>query len=84
MTKEKEAIFEQFSQYVQQYKAALWQSLDMVTVLGKREGIYFWDENGKRFINCHCNGGVFNLGHRNPEVRQALIDGMDIAMIPTF
>jgi acetylornithine/succinyldiaminopimelate/putrescine aminotransferase len=23
-------------------------------------------------INCHCNGGVFNLGHRNPRVIEAL------------
>ena len=22
----------------------------------------------RRWLNCHCNGGVFNLGHRNPRV----------------
>ena len=77
MSKEKEAIIRRFSTYVQQYKAEVWEALNMVTVLDKREGIYFWDITGKRFINCHCNGGVFNLGHSNPEVKQALIDGME-------
>lgn len=30
----------------------------------------------KRLINCHCNGGVFNLGHRNPEIIQTLIESV--------
>lgn len=73
----KEEVFELYSKHVQQYKAEVWKSLNMITILGEREGIYFWDENGKRFINCHCNGGVFNLGHRNPEIRQVLIEGIE-------
>ncbi|MBI3395721.1 MAG: aspartate aminotransferase family protein [Spirochaetia bacterium] len=40
--------------------------------MGRREGIYFWDLSGKRYINCHCNGGVFNMGHRNPDIAAAL------------
>ncbi len=39
---------------------------------GEREGIYLSDLDGKRLINCHCNGGVFNLGHRNPRLIAAL------------
>src|SRR4051812_13705132 len=36
-------------------------------VLGKREGAYIWDADGhKRLYNLHCNGGVFNFGHKNP------------------
>ncbi len=27
----------------------------------------------KTLINCHCNGGVFNLGHRNPQIIETLI-----------
>ena len=46
-------------------------------VLGKREGYEFEDLEGHRVINMHINGGVFNLGHRNPEVKQALIEGAE-------
>ena len=41
-------------------------------VIDRAEGIYLWDLDGKSLINCHCNGGVFNLGHRNPRVVNAL------------
>ncbi|MGD8245168.1 MAG: aminotransferase class III-fold pyridoxal phosphate-dependent enzyme, partial [Anaerolineae bacterium] len=28
-------------------------------------------------IDCHCNGGVFNLGHRNPQVIAALAESLE-------
>jgi acetylornithine/succinyldiaminopimelate/putrescine aminotransferase len=38
-------------------------------VMGHREGPWLADlDGGKRLYNLHCNGGVFNLGHRNPEL----------------
>ncbi len=42
----------------------------------KREGPYVWDENGKRYIDCNCGAGTFNLGRRSPELIQALKDGV--------
>jgi acetylornithine/succinyldiaminopimelate/putrescine aminotransferase len=46
--------------------------------MGEREGVRFQDAySGRWFVNCHCNGGVFNLGHRNPRVIAALRDAMD-------
>ena len=36
-----------------------------------------WDVSGeKRLINCHSNGGVFNLGHRNPQLIAILTQSM--------
>jgi putrescine aminotransferase len=36
-----------------------------------------WDVDGqKKLINCHCNGGVFNLGHRNPDIVQTMIESL--------
>jgi acetylornithine/succinyldiaminopimelate/putrescine aminotransferase len=41
--------------------------------MGRREGIWFEDAyTGLRLINCHCNGGVFSLGHCNPRVTSAV------------
>ena len=46
-------------------------------VMGLREGPFIWDSNGqKRLIDCHCNGGVYNLGHRNPEVIRVLAQSL--------
>ena len=36
-------------------------------VMGRREGCRLNDLDGSRSLyNLHCNGGVFNLGHRSP------------------
>jgi acetylornithine/succinyldiaminopimelate/putrescine aminotransferase len=43
----------------------------------KREGVYVWDRAGRKLIDCHCNGGVFNLGHRHPRVVAALRHALD-------
>ncbi|MBN1690568.1 MAG: aspartate aminotransferase family protein [Dehalococcoidia bacterium] len=69
----KVTIVRRFAEYVSSGKAETFKSYDMEFVFGRREGPYVWDAaGGKRLINCHCNGGVFNLGHRNPLVVKAL------------
>ncbi len=32
---------------------------------------YLYDMDGRRLIDRHLNGGVYGLGHRNPEVGAA-------------
>ena len=66
-------ILERFRRHVSAAKADFFASAGIDFVFGRREGPFVWDAvTGKRLINCHCNGGVFNLGHRNAEVIAAL------------
>jgi acetylornithine/succinyldiaminopimelate/putrescine aminotransferase len=65
-------IIERFARHVSSGKAAFFAQAGIDFVGGEREGIYLSDLDGKRLINCHCNGGVFNLGHRNPRILAAL------------
>ena len=45
-------------------------------VMGEREGARFRDAySGRWFWNCHCNGGVFNLGPPQPGGRRGGADG---------
>jgi acetylornithine/succinyldiaminopimelate/putrescine aminotransferase len=46
--------------------------------MGERGGSYFKDLDGNEFINMHSNGGVFNLGHKNEEIKEALIKGAEL------
>ena len=70
---EKETIKALFGRHVSSGKVRFFESAGVDFVPGERQGPYIWDLNGeKRLINCHCNGGVFNLGHRNPEIIAAL------------
>jgi acetylornithine/succinyldiaminopimelate/putrescine aminotransferase len=74
-------ITDLFANHVSSGKAEFFSQAGIDFVLGKREGIYIWDLEGKQLINCHCNGGVFNLGHRNPRIITALrraLDELDI------
>jgi len=65
----KSEIFSLFAQYVSSGKARFFQEAGIDFIFGRREGPFVWDIEGKhRLIDCHCNGGVFNLGHRHPEI----------------
>ena len=73
----KERIVHRFSQHVSSGKADTFKSFGMDFVFGRRKGAYVWDAAGnKELINCHCNGGVFNLGQRNPKVIAALVESL--------
>lgn len=74
---EKQAVLRDFRAHVSSGKVSFFQRYGMDFVMGRREGIYLWDiESGKRLINLHCNGGVFNLGHRHPVIRAALHEAL--------
>lgn len=71
-------IKQQFGRYVSSAKVAFFETVGVDFIPGRREGAFMWDVSGeKRLINCHSNGGVFNLGHRNPDLIQILIQSME-------
>ena len=72
-----EDLADAFRKHVAPKKLAYYQRMGLQMVMGRREGIWFEDEYTKtRFINCHCNGGVFSLGHCNPRVSSAVADAL--------
>ncbi len=46
-------------------------------VMGRREGYRIHDVDGRAWWDLHLNGGVFNLGHRNPELVATLAAALD-------
>ena len=79
----KETITEHFAQHVSSGKVEFYQQAGIDFVIGRREEIYIWDLDGKQLINCHSNGGVFNLGHHNPRVVEALWSSARLPTLPT-
>ena len=57
-------------------KTQFWTDTGVDLVIDRREGYFLWDMEGRRLIDMHLNGGTYNLGHRNPEVMQAITEGM--------
>ena len=41
------------------------------------EGLYLFDHDGRRFLDCLGGYGTFSLGHRHPAVVGAVRDGLD-------
>ncbi len=39
---------------------------------GKRDGAWVWDTAGRRYLDCVCGAGTYNLGRRPPELIEAL------------
>jgi putrescine aminotransferase len=55
------------------------RSLGADLIIGAREGARFQDAfSEKWYWNMHCNGGVFNMGHRNPRLLRALRDALEM------
>lgn len=69
----RDGVIGRFARHVSSGKAAFFSGVGIDFVFGKRAGAYIWDISGeRRLIDCHCNGGVFNLGHHNPRIVAAL------------
>ena len=65
----RDSTFEAFARHVSRGKVETFREFGIDVVMGAREGVRFHDAFSDRsFVNCHSNGGVFNLGHRNPRV----------------
>ncbi len=81
-SEDKKRVFEIYGRHVSSKKARFFLDVGIDFVFGRREGPFVWDIDGKqRLINCHSNGGVFNLGHRHPailETLEAALKNLDI------
>lgn len=75
---EKQLAIDRFRKHVNSAKADFWEEVRMPLVLGKRQGPFAWDMDGKkRVFNLHTNGGTYNLGHRNPVLIETLVQALE-------
>lgn len=76
MSDRKDKAFELAREYVCPGKLDTFQGVGIDLVIGERKGPYIYDIDGRQLIDCHINGGTFNLGHRNPEIIAALEEAL--------
>jgi putrescine aminotransferase len=78
----KKRALDAFAAHVSSGKAAFYRRYGMDFVMGRREGPWLTDlDGGKRLYDLHGNGGVFNLGHRHPELVATLCLALEEADI---
>ena len=73
---EKQKILEMAKEHVCPGKIDTFGQIGIDLVIGKREGPYIFDADGKQLIDLHINGGTFNLGHRNEELISILVSAL--------
>jgi len=76
MSHEKDEFIARSKEFWNPGKTSEWQRMGVDLVIDRREGYYLWDMDGRRLIDVHLNGGTYSLGHRNPEVVEAVREGM--------
>lgn len=72
----KAEVLEKAKEYWNPGKTQFWIDSGVPLVIDRREEYFIFDMSGKRLIDVHLNGGTYNLGHRNPEVVQAVTTAM--------
>ena len=78
MSAGKDKVIEQNKQYVCPDKIRIFNQIGIDLVIGKREGPYIYDLDGKQLIDVHINGGTYNLGHRHPEILDAMKEALEM------
>lgn len=59
----------------EQYGAKNYHPLDVVLTKGK--GVWVYDVEGKRYLDCLSAYSALNQGHNHPAIRRAMIDQLD-------
>jgi ornithine--oxo-acid transaminase len=54
-----------------EFGAANYKPLDVV--LSRGEGVWVWDVEGKRYLDCLAGYSAINQGHCHPKIREALV-----------
>lgn len=73
----KRRTLELTKEFVAPDRVVTFQKMGVPLVIGERDGYRFWDIDGHELMDFHLNGGTYNVGHRNPEVVQTMIDAVE-------
>lgn len=77
MSEEKQRVLALAERHLCPGRVRTFGALGVDLVIGRREGYRIWDLDGRELLDLHLNGGVFNLGHRNPELVATLCSALD-------
>jgi acetylornithine/succinyldiaminopimelate/putrescine aminotransferase len=72
----KDEVLDKSREFWNPGKTDFWSESGVDLVIDRRESYFIWDMSGLRLIDVHLNGGTYNLGHRNPELVEAITTGM--------
>ena len=76
----KTEIIEKNRKFLCPEKIRIFNDIGINLVIGKREGPYIYDIDGKKLIDLHINGGTYNLGHCPQQIIKALNEAIEMGL----
>lgn len=71
----KRAALDDTRQFISPGRVAFFEQVGVPFVMGRRDGSFLADIDDSRvLLNLHCNGGVFNFGHRPEDIMAAMTE----------
>jgi len=74
----REEALRDYENYVSPGKIKAYRLLGFDFIPARREGVWIYDDQGRKYVNCRSSGGVFNFGHRPEELIAELKAGLEL------
>ncbi|MCL4439327.1 MAG: aminotransferase class III-fold pyridoxal phosphate-dependent enzyme [Firmicutes bacterium] len=72
-----EQTIHNYEEYINPSLARLFRFMGLAVVEERAEGCYIYDNQGHKYLDCLGGYGAYSLGHRNPEVVEAVKSQID-------
>jgi acetylornithine/succinyldiaminopimelate/putrescine aminotransferase len=73
----KRVALENFATYLNPQKVRVLHAAGLDLIETQRDGVWVWDLDGRRFLDCFTSAGSFNVGRRHPRIVQAAHQAID-------
>ncbi len=83
ITVEDSLVYEKYGRFINQTYPSFLEKLGLSAIAAKAEKATITDSKGKVFVDCSGGYGVYNVGHNNPEVIDALRDQLQHKQLNT-
>ena len=70
-------VWQMYHDHINPVLADMMKYGGLTSIEVKAEGVYVWDDQGNKYIDCLGGYGVFALGHRHPKVVEAVKTWLD-------
>ncbi len=73
----KQLALDQYATHINPQKVRVLKAAGLDIIESRREGVWVYDADGRRLLDCFTSAGSFNVGRRNSEIVSAMHEAVD-------
>jgi acetylornithine/succinyldiaminopimelate/putrescine aminotransferase len=77
MELDKRLSLEKYATHINPQKVRVLKAAGLDIIESKRDGVWVYDADGRRLLDCFTSAGSFNVGRRRPEIVSAIHEAVD-------